>query len=177
MRSIVNRFKGRFFREGEGRPNRSLSSRWASSACLRSLASRPTSQFYSCALGQLRRATDAAAIAAAGQMRQDRTIATVGLTARQFIEFHGLDPTDVFVETCQNQPREDTVAFDPSDPGNTQGIQLGTGIEEDTEICTGDQRKLVRVTARVESPTFFPAIAGHRLDPASGVGHLRNCCA
>jgi len=40
----------------------------------------------------LRRAVDAAAIAAAGQMRQDRSIATVSLTARSYIEFHGLNP-------------------------------------------------------------------------------------
>lgn len=65
----------------------------------------------------LRRAVDSAAIAAAGQMRQDRSIATVNLTARSYIELHGLNPRDVWVESCQNQPRPD---FDPT-PGS--GLQ------------------------------------------------------
>lgn len=61
----------------------------------------------------LRRAVDAAAIAAAGQMRQDRSIATVSLTARSYIEFHGLNPRDVWVEACQNQPRADNDLLTP----------------------------------------------------------------
>ena len=103
----------------------------------------------------LRRAVDAASIAAAGQMRQDRTIATVSLTARQYIEFHGINPRDVVVETCHNQPRHD---FDPDSPG----IQLGVGETDDPEVCTDDLRKLVRVTAQVESPTFFLRLLGFR---------------
>lgn len=101
----------------------------------------------------LRRAVDAASIAAAGQMRQDRTIATVSLTARQYIEFHGINPRDVVVETCHNQPRHD---FDPESPG----IQLGVGETDDPELCTEDLRKLVRVTAQVESPTIFLRLIG-----------------
>ena len=41
---------------------------------------------------QLRRAVDAASIAAAGQVRENRDYADVALTARQFIRLHGLDP-------------------------------------------------------------------------------------
>lgn len=194
----------------------------------------------------LRRAVDSAAIAAAGQMRQDRSLATVDMTARQFVEFHGLDPSNVWVESCHNQPRLDT------DPGRT-GLQLapaslynlGDALESaisggtnfdihnayqayftalvnymndegepptqrtldeltdadlsrdiwladttnvtswnnyrtdaalartrleneafvigaDREICTGDQRKLVRVTAQIESPTVFLRLFGWR---------------
>ncbi len=68
----------------------------------------------------LRRAVDSAAIAAAGQVRQTGEGATsdvvtrASLAARQFIEFHGLNPRDVWVEMCENQPRED---FDPATPG------------------------------------------------------------
>lgn len=71
----------------------------------------------------LRRAVDSAAIAAAGQVRQtgqgefSDVIARASLSARQFIEFHGLNPRDVWVEMCENQPRRD---FDPT----TEGIQL-----------------------------------------------------
>src|SRR5690606_23149513 len=69
----------------------------------------------------LSRAVDAAAIAAAGQMRSDRNFGEVGLAARQFIEFHGLNPVEVLVQTCQtadmvdhdNDPATDPVA-DPS---------------------------------------------------------------
>ena len=65
----------------------------------------------------MRRAIDAAAIAAAGQMRRvvDETpdngiaegeassIANLNLAARQFIEVYGLDPKNVVVETCRTQ--------------------------------------------------------------------------
>ena len=101
----------------------------------------------------LRRAVDAASIAAAGQMRQDRTIATVSLTARQYIEFHGINPRDVVVETCHNQPRHD---YDP----DASGIQMAPGETDDPEVCTEDLRKLVRVTAQVDSPTFFLRLLG-----------------
>ncbi len=204
----------------------------------------------------LRRAVDAAAIAAAGQMRQDRSIATVSLTARSYIELHGLNPRDVWVESCQNQPRtdnspqsglqntptavttaeanynatsealSDAIAGGTTDlialrdayvtatrayivalegyastlPDDTVALQtttnalintyatyatsvdIGTNYAttnnavlnyladlgpllpedwtDDAEICTADQRKLVRVTAQVESPTVFLRLFG-----------------
>jgi Flp pilus assembly protein TadG len=112
----------------------------------------------------LRRAVDSAAVAAAGQLRrvaptaQDqadvadaasrgvtltldgvayaRNLATVNLAARQFVEFYGLSPSNVLVETCQ------------------------TTDYKDAELCTSDQRKLVRVTAQVASPTVFLRLLG-----------------
>lgn len=107
----------------------------------------------------LRRAVDSAAVAAAGQVRRAaptqaeileagdkglspdgiayaRNLATVNLAARQFIEFYGLTPSAVLVETC--------ISTDYSDP----------------ELCTADQRKLVRVTAQLESPTVFLRLLG-----------------
>ena len=96
--------------------------------------------------GTLRRAVDAASIAAATQMRQDRDYATVSLAARQFIEFHGLNPVSVTVETCANSPYPDT---------------NGDGFPEDPELkCQEEQRKLVRVIAQVESPTVFLRLLG-----------------
>jgi hypothetical protein len=72
----------------------------------------------------LRRAVDAAAVAAAGQMRratdptpangnaagdgEAQSFANLNLAARQFIELYGLSPRDVLVETCRAQQ----VAFD-----------------------------------------------------------------
>ncbi|MCL4254239.1 MAG: hypothetical protein KJ043_10725, partial [Anaerolineae bacterium] len=206
----------------------------------------------------LRRAVDSAAIAAAGQMRQDRSIATVNLTARSYIELHGLNPRDVWVESCQNQPRPDfdqtpgsglqntptnvTTAYnnyrgaydnlsaaisggtvdlillrddyvntarayinaleaaaeDVSSGAEALGVIADNALNtyagyattidisnnltptenaiqdylaaldeflpddwtDDSEICTADQRKLVRVTAQIESPTVFLRLFG-----------------
>lgn len=105
---------------------------------------------------QLTRAVDAASIAAAGQMRRDRSFATVGLSARQFIEFHGLSPRRVIVETCESPPIEDA---DPTTPG----IELPDGTDlwdVAPEICTEEQLKLVRVTAQIDSPTVFLSLLG-----------------
>jgi Flp pilus assembly protein TadG len=89
---------------------------------------------------QLSRAVDAAAIAAANQMRQDRTYANLGIAARQFIELYGLNPVQVLVDTC--------VSTDKTD------IELcGASGERESE-------KLVRVTAQVESPTAFMRLLG-----------------
>jgi len=90
---------------------------------------------------QLARAVDSAAIAAANQMRSDRSIASVSLAARQMIEFHGINPIDVLVDTCQSIPIDQR----PTD-----------------ELCRGDQSKLVRVTAQIISPTAFLRLVGWR---------------
>lgn len=119
----------------------------------------------------LRRAVDAAAVSAAGQMRRAvatddeivrakaanpgnweqvafgyayaRNIATVNLAARQFIEFYGLDPKTVLVDTC-------ATARDNTDP-----------LFDELECSTDQQpRKLVKVTAQVESPTVFLRLIG-----------------
>ncbi|MBN8618549.1 MAG: hypothetical protein J0L63_06570 [Anaerolineae bacterium] len=109
----------------------------------------------------LRRAVDAAAVAAAGQMRRTvptadelaragnnvdvaegyafaRNITNINLAARQFIEFYGLSPTTVWVKTCATDP-------------------------DDLELeCAANQqpRKLVRVTAQIGSPTIFLRLIG-----------------
>lgn len=97
----------------------------------------------------LSRAVDSAAIAAAGQMRSDRNFGEVGVAARQFIEFHGLDPEQVKVETCQSNPK------DTEDEDND-------GIEDEPHpaLCPQDQRKLVRVSATIQSPTVFMRLLG-----------------
>src|SRR5437667_7804106 len=51
----------------------------------------------------LRRAVDAAAIAAAGQVRQNADYMTMDSIANQFIQIHGIDPTTVKVETCETE--------------------------------------------------------------------------
>ncbi len=126
----------------------------------------------------LRRAVDAAAVAAATQMRRvQNTSSTVGvdtggstsvanmnLAARQFLNLYSLDPSDVTVETCQSQ----MVAF------QDDGQPTFTGIFDDNgrmvmspeqqeknynDVCK-DGRKLVRVTASIQSPTVFLRMLG-----------------
>ncbi len=88
------------------------------------------------------RAVDAAAIAAAGQMRrvsvpvadplapgEDEAIsvANLNLAARQFIELYGLSPTNVIVETCRAQQIARDVNGNPVDAaGNLLFITTGT---------------------------------------------------
>jgi hypothetical protein len=139
----------------------------------------------------LRRAVDAAAIAAAGQMRrvvddsmtteneiQAASLANLNLAARQFIEYYGLNPQRVLVETCYTQDVARTgTNFDrPLDRNgvelylyNAQGSVTGdnpAAVEEDRldyeELCTRDELKLVRVTAQIESPTVFLYLFGFR---------------
>ena len=93
----------------------------------------------------IRRAVDIASLAAASQMRQGTEEASVLIAAKQFVEFHGLDAVQVLVETCQTLDRADP---DPE-------VQ-----EKVTELCTADQRKLVKVTVQAESPTAFLRLLG-----------------
>ncbi len=126
----------------------------------------------------LRRAVDAAAVAAATQMRRvqntstvegvdtggSTSVANMNLAARQFLNLYSLDPSDVTVETCQSQ----MVAF------QVDGQPTFTGIFDDSgrmvmspeqqeknynDVCK-DGRKLVRVTASIQSPTVFLRMLG-----------------
>src|SRR5947209_20209036 len=49
----------------------------------------------------LRRAVDAAAIAAAGQVRENATFLTLHAVAQQYMQMHGIDQGTVKVETCE----------------------------------------------------------------------------
>src|SRR3954470_4367696 len=51
----------------------------------------------------LRRAVDAAAIATAGQVRENATYMTMNAIAQQFIQVHGLSADTVRVETCETE--------------------------------------------------------------------------
>ncbi len=110
----------------------------------------------------LRRTVDSAAIAAAGQIREGTDFEAVALSARQFIQLHGLEPHRVLVETCETDiaqwragqgawegtPHPESSYPSPSEMGNT-------------ELCNWEApRKLVRVTAQIESETFFLRLLG-----------------
>ena len=54
----------------------------------------------------LRRAVDAAAVAAAGQIREGSNYGTMAVAARQYVSMHGLEPRAVWVETCETDIAE-----------------------------------------------------------------------
>lgn len=95
----------------------------------------------------IRRAVDSASIAAATQMRQGTEEAAVAIAARQFVEFHGLDSVKVLVDTC--------LSLNRTAPDKTQ-----EQLELEEELCTDDQRKLVKVTVQADSPTVFLRLLG-----------------
>jgi hypothetical protein len=86
----------------------------------------------------LRRAVDAAAIAAAGQIREGRDHMDLIYTAYEFTNLYGIgvdDINEIFVETCDTNPG-------------------------DPELCTSPRRKLVRITGQISSPTTFLRLIG-----------------
>lgn len=97
---------------------------------------------------QLSRAVDSAAIAAANQMRQDRSIASVRLAAHQFVEFYGVAADDIWVYTADNLDV----------PCSVQRSTLP--VAERDELCTEQASKMVRVEAVGESPTVFMRLLG-----------------
>ncbi|NDJ59730.1 MAG: hypothetical protein GYB67_01320 [Chloroflexi bacterium] len=97
----------------------------------------------------LRRAVDAAAVAAAGQLRRvaDPTpgnpvaedeaisVANVNLAARQFIELYGLTPSNVLVETCRAQRIRRIGPNDIPPAGTFPATSLGREIDRnDVEL-------------------------------------------
>lgn len=122
----------------------------------------------------LRRAVDAAAIAAAGQVREGTDYATVAIAAEQYIELHNLDSRSTLVETCETDIYQWRLGLGPWEgdphPESADPWTCGPGKNEkcnvpnlmpETELCNWDDpRKLVRVSAQIESPTTFLALIG-----------------
>lgn len=107
----------------------------------------------------LRRAVDAAAIAAAGQIREGTDYGTVALSARQYITLHGLQPHRVWVETCETDIAEWRVS-NPAPNPLPANYRISDFMPE-TELCDWNQpRKLVRVTGQVDSQTTFLRLIG-----------------
>lgn len=124
----------------------------------------------------LRRAVDSAAVAAAGQVRGDRenVLTSANLAAQQFLEFHGIDPDAMRVSLCRADVQpfwadmtdadiDAEVASLYADPNSEDAERYRNEWEKNREIsqaiCDAD-RKLVWVTAQIESPTVFLSILG-----------------
>lgn len=86
-------------------------------------------------IGHLRRAVDAAALAAAGQFRENRTLAEMTASAKQILALNNLGTATALVETC---------ATNPGDP----------------ELCFTPPRKMVRVVGTLPVQFVFLPIIG-----------------
>lgn len=88
-------------------------------------------------MGHLRRAVDAASLAAAAQYREMRSVDEMTAAAAQVMNLNGIDPSEfvINVETCETNPG-------------------------DSQLCTTPKRKLVRVTGQLRVPMSFLAIIG-----------------
>lgn len=117
----------------------------------------------------LRRAVDAAAIAAAGQIRESTDYGEVSMAAEQYIELHNLDSQSILVETCETDIYQWRAGLGPwkGDPHPESSIPKVTNNTDhsldmpETELCNWDDpHKLVRVSAQINSPTPFLSIIG-----------------
>lgn len=112
----------------------------------------------------LRRAVDAAAIAAAGQIREGTDYGEIAIAADQYIALHNLDADSVLVETCETdiyQWRSGTGPWESEGPHTEAAYPSVPASMPETELCDWDDpRKLVRVSAQVESPTTFLSLIG-----------------
>jgi Flp pilus assembly protein TadG len=104
--------------------------------------------------GHLQRAVDAAAVAAAGQIRAGWTYTDSLSIAMQFIQVHNLDPTDVQVFVPPITEGTSDYYYDVCD-----NVQTGAWYE-DTALCGDPPRKLVRVEAKAKVNLAFLNIIG-----------------
>lgn len=99
-------------------------------------------------IGHLRRAVDAAALAAAAQFREGRTYDEMESIAEQTVALNGVDDSTVLVITCDTLPAKIT---DPNDPKR---------IELDGILCAIPRRKLVYVEGQTPVQFAFLTLIG-----------------
>lgn len=98
------------------------------------------------------RAVDAAAIAAAGQIREGTDYRTLVAAAQQFIRLQGnIEVSSVFVDTCETEMAD----YVRRNPGTIDPLPALLNSVPPSELCRPDPQKLVRVTAQMRSPTTF----------------------
>lgn len=98
------------------------------------------------------RAVDAAAIAAAGQIREGADYLNLVAAAQQFIKLQGnIDVSTVFVDTCETEMAD----YVRKNPGVIDPLPALLNSIPPSELCRPDPQKLVRVTAQMRSPTTF----------------------
>ncbi len=87
-----------------------------------------------------------------------RSFGNIGVAARQFIEFYGLNPQAVLIDMC--------FTVSTRDPDTGVLMAIDASLQDDfEELCIGPQgrnaeRKLIKVTAQIQSPTVFLRLLG-----------------
>lgn len=137
MITILRRFSERFSRSGSSRGQALLLAAVTFVILLAFVGLTTDVGLLFIYYGHLRRAVDAASLAAAAQFREARSIAELTASASQVMNLNGVDPTQytITVQTCETNPG-------------------------DTQLCTTPRRKLVRVIAELQSPTAFLHLVG-----------------
>ena len=102
-------------------------------------------------IGHLRRAVDAASLAAAGQFREGRSAAELSAMALQVIELNGLDPSSAIAMVCDRE----LPGSDYDDPRLCPG-----GENPPPATTTESYRKFVRVQAQLPVNFAFLPIIG-----------------
>jgi hypothetical protein len=119
----------------------------------------------------LRRAVDAAAIAAAGQIREGTDYATLQSVAASFVGLQGsVDPKTVIVDTCETEvddaikgriPGAPSFTGFPPNERSAKALDWLVDVKKPpSEICRKPPQKLVRVSAQLDSPTTFLRLLG-----------------
>lgn len=121
---------------------------------------------------RLRRGIDGAALSATAQFKKGMSSSQteLGLAARQFLALNGIpNPSEANIDTCASTKAE---LVDPSDPSSAKKYppnpSAPAGIDKtggDPALCKDPPRKLVRVIAGENVPTFFLSIVGIRSVP------------
>ncbi len=92
-------------------------------------------------IGHLRRAVDAGALAAAGQFRENRTLAEMTASAKQILDLNNLPTATALVETCDTNPGDPELCPPVTVPATPK-------------------RKMVRVTGTLPVQFVFLPIIG-----------------
>ena len=95
-------------------------------------------------VGHLRRAVDAAALAASAQFREGRTIDDQIAAAREVVHLNGVEPTSLELWQCVDP---DVTVVDET-------------LHHDPALCTTPRRKLVRISAATQVRFAFLTIIG-----------------
>ncbi|MGA9533625.1 MAG: pilus assembly protein TadG-related protein, partial [Anaerolineales bacterium] len=102
-------------------------------------------------IGHLRKAVDAAALAAANQFREGLTVSQLESSAKEFLDLNNLSSATAEIRVCQESIDQDSVP--PYGPNNDSSLCIceNPGLTFGDPGCTSyeqlDNRKLVKVVA------------------------------
>ena len=112
------------------------------------------------AQAHLRRAVDAAAIAAATQMRVGQSPESIQRFAYQFIRMNGVDPSTVVVSLYNYNNDPSGATGQMAQDCHWQDANLVDAAYDRYRLCTAPQRKLIRVEGRAVARFAFMPLMG-----------------